>query len=58
MGEDADDSGEQPPPRLTKFSRKGTQPPVHTDLTVDALRRIRCRLEAAREGWSELAGEL
>jgi hypothetical protein len=55
---DSQPEGEQPPQRLTKFSRKGTEPPVHVDLTLKSLGRIRSRLEAARQGWGEIAGEL
>jgi hypothetical protein len=49
---------EQPPPRLTQFPRNRSRPPVHTDLTVEALGRFRRRLEEAREGWSDLTSDL
>ena len=45
-------------PMLAHFPRDRTRPMVHTPLTVAGLAAVTRRIEAAREGWDTLAGEL
>lgn len=45
-------------PELAHFPKNKNRSPVHTALTIEGLRPIRRRLEAARVGWEELAPAL
>ena len=52
------DGEELEPDVLVHFPKDMAQPTVRTELTVEGLRPIRQRLEAARDGWVDLAPQL